>query len=790
MTLDLPRLSLLLAAAFVAACGGAAPAPAQTTTGEQKGMFGVYYYVNVSRPVGGTIRSTDGKINCGTIGGPNGTCGQAKYLWTETATLTAVPDEGKLFQSWAADCSGSVVDGCVLNTTPYGADKWVVAVFNLPGSLGHGSMASPSLHAPKFFDFLANVASAPRCNTCHGTTYSGQGIAPSCNACHAAAGWANWQQNCSFCHGRKDATTKASDTFAAHPEWAAPPDDVKGRLTGTNDLTVVGAHQSHVTDNAIRKALACSECHVVPATAIHTLDRSSDLAFNALATHNGTLTPTWVTSKPTCGSTYCHGATLAGGTLKNPTWTDATAAATACGACHGFPPPSPHVSATSCVGCHPDTIVAGTASTIDVAKGKHINGTTDVVGGACDSCHGFPPANGAHLTHFGLTAAQGTSGYGDLSTLETRFPTATPTTAPATYAYGCGNCHPLDSARHMDGTVQVELYNPAAPAGSLKALNPLGPGPGGASYTSGPNQFTGGVKAYSDGTCSNVYCHSSGQETTLTSSPEYIVTPAWTSTAKLACDGCHKNPPRYPSGGRATATANTHLNLDLDGWEYGHFLGLPGPDHSSKHGGAAGWGPGYDSAPITCQTCHFETTDPANTGTSRFYWLDTTGSYRLPGGDPWRTDPYYAAWWASLDCATCHTTTVPSQVSSTVGLIKTGRVLPLRHVNGSRDVVFDKRTSLPANSLLPAYPNTPTLPYWTSPVGATGNWASDTILEGTTRSFTLGTATYNASNKSCSNVACHLAQGSDWYKPYVPLIWGDTAGGGWGSEPCNRCHQY
>jgi len=71
MTLDLPRLSLVLATALVAACGGPAPSPAKTTTGEQKGQYGVFYYVNVSRPVGGTIRSTDGQINCGTLNGPN-----------------------------------------------------------------------------------------------------------------------------------------------------------------------------------------------------------------------------------------------------------------------------------------------------------------------------------------------------------------------------------------------------------------------------------------------------------------------------------------------------------------------------------------------------------------------------------------------------------------------------------------------------------------------------------------------------------------------------------------------
>jgi predicted CxxxxCH...CXXCH cytochrome family protein len=467
---------IALAACLVTvACGGNAPTPASVTTGEMKGSYGVFYYVSVSRPVGGTIRSTDDKINCGTAGGPNNLCAPARYSWAETASLTAIPDNtGLYFQSWAGDCSGSLAAGCSLDTIASGADKWVAAVFNPADRLGHTSIPNPGQHSPLFFSFIKSldtkVPGTPRCNTCHGVNYDGLANAPSCTACHAQTGHGNWLTDCAFCHGN-------------------PP------------------------------------------------------------------LPSHATRSPDCKS------------------------------------------------CHPDTVNAAGAI---IAGGKHMNGAVDVAG--CNSCHGFPPANGTHITHFGLTPAEGTSGYGDLSILETRYPDST--TAPAKYAFGCGNCHPLDEqASHMDGTLQVELSNPSAPAGSLKALNPLGPGLGGASYTDGPNTFQGTVKDYSDGTCSNVYCHSRVEFNAPfvpdpipdpgTGGPPfsylpYAVTmtrvyssPTWGGGA-LGCSGCHGMPPQSSNPANAAGAGDSHSWVDRYG--YGNL-----------HGFAMGRGP------IACATCHFDT---------------------------------------------------------------------------------------------------------------------------------------------------------------------------------------
>ncbi len=547
--------------------------------------------------------------------------------------------------------------------------------------------------------------------------------------------------DCNSCHG------SAANSEAAR---GAPPRGLHG-VTATTEVGV-GAHQLHLRNTAIRQAIACSECHVVPAKVEdpgHVEQPHATITWGPLASH-GT-GPTWNRAAATCSAVYCHGATLSGGNEPAPVWTFAAEPTYGgpfteiCATCHGWPPPSPHPPLTTCHGCHSATVLAD--GTIDVAGGHHIDGKLDVSsGGACGSCHPVPPPTGAHVVHFGDTSSPPLATYGDLRTLADYWPDGA-----AYYMFGCGNCHPLDGTKHLDGVVEVELYDAAAPSGSLKARNPST-----AAY--------GGQPGLSSGSCSNVYCHSTGQETPGV----YALTPVWDSGTSLGCNGCHDNPPRYPSGGPGTSTANSHLNLADDGWEFGHFAGLPGPWHNSKHGGA--WSGNEDASPITCQTCHYETVDPSNTGLSGFYYLDATGDYRLPGGDPTRFNEPNLTVWKQSQCGTCHTG-VPGEQP-----IGRGRVLPLRHVNGEREVVFDPRQSIPAASWLPPAPNTPTRPIWVTDAAPGPFFPPDATWDGTTMSAHLGSSVYDSSTKTCTNVACHLGQ--------TTVRWG--APGGW--IACGSCH--
>lgn len=546
---------------------------------------------------------------------------------------------------------------------------------------------------------------------------------------------------CSHCHGG--------------PSNAAPPVALSGGSATTE--VAVGAHQLHLRDTPVRAAVPCGECHLVPAAVDspgHLGPPPAEVTFGTVAASRGA-TPTWDRAGPTCSGVHCHGATMRSPPSQGPTWTFAAepdpGRPGVCSTCHGFPPPAPHLQLTFCSGCHPATVLPD--GSIDVAGGRHIDGALQVsVGSGCAACHGFPPATGAHAVHFGLTGVEGSGSYGDLTVLQDRYPAATPTAAPAVYAFGCGHCHPLDAARHMDGTVEVELFDAAAPAGSLKARGAP-------------------TAAYSGGVCSGVYCHSSGQESPSWLRPRdgaAIASPAWTSGQPLGCGGCHDDPPAYPSGGAGAADANTHLQLADDGWEFGHYAGLLGAWHTSYHGA---WSAGQDASPISCQTCHEQTVDPSATGPSGFYWLDTTGQYQLPGGDAGRfTNPN----WQNTQCATCHGGGGPPAAS--------GRVLPLRHVNGAREVAFDRRTLLPAN----AYPGAPTSgltrPYWVrglssgpTPLPAGGLYEADTR----TFSVELSGAGYDPATKTCSSVACHLLE--------TQVRWG-VAPVGWST--CSPCHGY
>ena len=152
----------------------------------------------------------------------------------------------------------------------------------------------------------------------------------------------------------------------------------------------------------------------------------------------------------------------------------------------------------------------------------------------CALCHAS--LGGAHAVHAAF-ASPADSGYGDQRILEDFSPSGGPA-----YQFGCGNCHPLDPARHLSGgPVEVSLSPAAAGATGLRALNRAD-------------------AAYAGGKCSGVYCHSSGQAT-----PIFVETPAWTSAPGHArLRGVPREPAAIPVGrpggaGRQLSREPRHL---------------------------------------------------------------------------------------------------------------------------------------------------------------------------------------------------------------------------------------
>jgi predicted CxxxxCH...CXXCH cytochrome family protein len=179
---------------------------------------------------------------------------------------------------------------------------------------------------------------------------------------------------CIECHGGGDNGT------------GAPPRDVSGRSDPS--LASVGAHTAHVqlADDSLANAYDCDACHPKPAavrSAKH-LDGTVQITFGALATAGGMTSPGYDRTTHGCASTYCHGSFTGGNPGNVPVWT-AGAAAAACGTCHGDPAATatalprgihpalaPTATNATCHVCHPDTVKAD--GTVDVAKGKHVNG--------------------------------------------------------------------------------------------------------------------------------------------------------------------------------------------------------------------------------------------------------------------------------------------------------------------------------------------------------------------------------------------------------------------------------
>ncbi len=305
---------------------------------------------------------------------------------------------------------------------------------------------------------------------------------------------------CTHCHGSAARSGEALDK-------AAPPID----LSGNTDVTRpgVGAHERHLTATSRHEAIACTECHVVPESTYVTghIDTGAPAEFTPgdLA-QTDDHKPTYDATTHKCSDTYCH-------MDATPEWTNQTE--DACGTCHGLPPQTDgHPQVDTCYRCH-EGVTDEDGKIVSAAK--HINGKVDRTS-SCNGCHGgedgnAPPTDvqgntevsnigvGAHQLH-----VQGTDRSAKVA---------------------CDACHTVPGSPgaegHMDSTPGAEVtFSGVAITG----------------------QRTPEWDRDKE-TCSATWCH--GPTSALSS-----LSPQWTSSsATLACDGCHTFPP-----------GDGHLNYD------------------------------------------------------------------------------------------------------------------------------------------------------------------------------------------------------------------------------------
>ncbi|GAM11651.1 geobacter CxxxxCH...CXXCH motif protein [Geobacter sp. OR-1] len=504
----------------------------------------------------------------------------------------------------------------------------------------------------------------------------------------------------------------------------------------------------------------CNKCHVGTTSdgvSITDLSKHDNGNYDVAAGNGATFNYVYSSTGGVCSNNACHsdGTQISSGVPSSQPATWGTSLG--CSGCHELRPEyangskktNSHIGKHStyfCNTCHSSTSSDGFSIT---NPANHINGQYDVTSAAgqftysyatnggtcsnvlchanptgyrqwgakeCDACHGAPPNTPAHLTHFSGSAQQ--ASYTSVKKAQDY------TANSSGYIFNCGNCHPIDINKHGNGILEVELYNANAPQGSIKFLQ------SGASYQRGNRYYSDSRGfAYTNGTCSNVYCHSYSEWTTpgaevcnlsnfstcnnnavqtLTVTRKFNAV-TWNGTLPKDCTGCHANGPRSTFTTNFGSTGDSHAWLDNNYIEQGHFRKYK-----------------FSTEPVSCTFCHSGTVNTLN----KFY---RPSVYNPP------SQPYF--------------TNLSAVAISNFS----------NHVNGKNDVIFDKQKTFTVY-----YPGMP-------------SWG---IPEKTTfYSLSSANVGYSTETKTCSNISCHLGQTSvKWGQPYRAYKYESN------DIECKRCH--
>jgi len=191
-----------------------------------------------------------------------------------------------------------------------------------------------------------------------------------CGDCHGSPPPGHYVGSCTGCHAEANATGTALSGGPLHLNGKVDLGDGSGLCgachgTGASPWPTTAAHPAH-QNPTLTEPLACTSCHVVPATILDPvhLDGTVHVVFSGLATSRGSM-PVW--SGTECTNVACHGANLADPAAV-PAWDDTSGAQAVCGACHGIPP-TDHTTSTSCnrSDCH------GSEVTLDATGAPHIS---------------------------------------------------------------------------------------------------------------------------------------------------------------------------------------------------------------------------------------------------------------------------------------------------------------------------------------------------------------------------------------------------------------------------------
>lgn len=542
-----------------------------------------------------------------------------------------------------------------------------------------------------------------------------------------------------YCHGSTMSPNGGSDTS---PAWDNSATAACGTCHGASAANppLRGSHLKHVGLQAGGgRQLPCADCHKdmtpgsIPSGMGTHVDNRSDFAFDTAkayvkltgAAPAPAYTGTAAMMDPygSCSNVYCHSTAQSGSTgTGSPTYrTVAWGGSVTCGSCHedmtGASGSGSHMTHTqtygmSCGTCHPGytpgstNAAAHTNAVINVtiagtyggsyATGDHAPGTgysscsnvychssgaaasptyaTSSWGtassGACGTCHGAddatPPASASHAKHVGSTSV---------------------------YKFSCRKCHNAT----VDGTAADSTTKPGIAGYTIHVnqardvdLNTADPLVGSGATDNG------------SGTCSNIYCHSTGKAGIVPTAQlpaeyagSHYSAVSWSDAGTLGCSSCHGKSQQtggayegYPdyamadqNADKGTARANSHLtethnqtscgvchySTTSDGltiasnthvnaaitvnFDPSYNLGgtaVYNPDRSCSNVSCHGTNSGVWGAVGTCTDCH-EAGAVNISGVHSRHWETAAGNAAARVNGNASTAGYY-----QFQCGTCH----------------------------------------------------------------------------------------------------------------------------------------
>ena len=412
----------------------------------------------------------------------------------------------------------------------------------------------------------------PNCASCHGAGYATTGITGAALGTHVDGAVQVPSGGCTACHGDLSVVAALNSDVRAAPAGDANAVDAHGNAATATGQRGVGTHGKHLTSTTYRgTAIACSECHAVPAPGDKThANGTAAVAFGTLArtawTGQPAITPAYNTGTGGCSSTYCHGA-FKNGANAAPTFT--AAGSVGCTSCHGTAGTTPlpggtHPANSACGTCHDGAYTWNGATGVGtVNASQHLNGVVDTPNQTCTSCHGTAgrTANaGTGTVDPNLAAAPPVDAAGSATgiTVGVHPSHVNPTLAGQIFRpLICTDCHPNNAGNnaHSNGVVNLTLATIGGIGGS--ATNSAGTTPAscttychGAKWPAGDaHQGARGTWAWNGANAGCGDCHAD---------PPSNLGHAGV-TAATSCGNCH------PGYGATTVNLALHMNGQLDG---------------------------------------------------------------------------------------------------------------------------------------------------------------------------------------------------------------------------------